>query len=198
MTGIINDFIKSGVVQSSYKSAIVTILLKKHSLDPNDIENYRPVSNLSFMSKLLEISIASQLMPHLNRYNLFSSFQSAYRPGHSIETALLKVVNDLLLAIDEGKLSVLVLLDLSAAFDTIDHDILLHRLQHVFGIQGTVLSWFRSYLTKRFQIVSTQGTHSDQIELCCGVPQGSVPRPILFILYTQLSLVLFMNIQYLT
>ena len=75
---------------------------------------------------------------------------------------------------DEGKLSVLVLLDLSAAFDTIDHDILLHRLQHMFGIQGTVLSWFRSYLTKRFQIVSTQGTHSDQTELCCGVPQGSM------------------------
>ena len=86
---------------------------------------------------------------------------------------------------DEGKLSVLVLLDLSAVFDTIDHDILLHRLQHVFGIQGTVLSWFRSYLTKRFQIVSTQGTHSDQIELCCGVPQGSVLGPIFLILYTQ-------------
>ena len=89
------------------------------------------------------------------------------------------------LAIDEGKLSVLVLLDLSAAFDTIDHDILLHCLQHVFGIQGTVLSWFRSYFTKRFQIVSTQDTHSDQIELCCGVPQGSVLGPILLILYTQ-------------
>ena len=71
---------------------------------------------------------------------------------------------------DEGKLSDLVLLDLSAAFDTIDHDILLHCLQHVFGIQGTVLPWFRSYFTKRFQIVSTQGTHFDQIELCCGIP----------------------------
>ena len=87
-------------------------------------------------------------MSHLNRHNLFSSFQSAYRPDHSTETALLKAVNDLLLAMDEGKLSVLVLLDLSAAFDTIDHDILLHRLQHVFGIQGTVLSWFRSYSLK--------------------------------------------------
>ena len=109
---------------------------------------------------------ASQLMSYLNRHNLFSSFQSAYRPGHSTETALLKVVNDLLLAMDESKLSVLVLLDL-CAFDTIDHDILLHCLQHVFGIQGTVLSWFKSYLTKRFQTVSIQGTHSDPIELWC-------------------------------
>ena len=82
-------------------------------------------------------------------------------------------------------MSVLVLLDLSAVFHTVDHDILLHHLQHVFGIQGTVLSWFRSYLTKRFQTVLLQGIHSDLIELCCGVPQGSVLGPILFILYTQ-------------
>ena len=82
-------------------------------------------------------------------------------------------------------MSVLVLLDLSAERDTIGHDILLHRLQYVFGIQGTVLSWLRFYLTNRFQIVSTQSTHSDQIELCCGVPQGSVLGPILFILSTQ-------------
>ena len=124
---------------------------------------------------------------------------SAYRPGHSTETALLKVVNDLLLAMDEGKLSVLVLLDLSAVFDTIDHDILLHCLQHVFGIQSTVLSWFRSYFTKRFQIVSTQVTHSDQIELCCSVPHGSVLyNPFFLFCIHYLLLVLFLNIWYLT
>ena len=145
MTSIINDSLRSGVFPSIYKSAIVTPLLKKPSLDPNDLKNYRPVSNLSFMSKILEKLVVSQLMSHLNRHNLFSSFQSAYRSGHSAETALLKVVNDLLLAMDDGKLSVLVLLDLSAAFDTIDHDILLHCLQHVFGIHGTELSWFRSH-----------------------------------------------------
>ena len=118
------------------------------------------------MSKFLEKVVVSQLMSHLNRHNLFSSFQSAYRPGHSTETAILKVVNDLLLAMDEDKLSVLVLLNLPAAFNIIDHDTLLYCLQHVFGIQGTVLSWFRFYLTKRFQIVSNQGTYSDQVGLC--------------------------------
>ena len=137
-------------------------------------------------------------MSHLNRHNLFSSFQPAYRPGHSTETALLKVVNDLLLAMDKGKFSALVFLDLSVAFDTIDHGISLHCLHHVFGIQGTVLSWFRSYLTKRFHIVSTQSTNSDHYGLSFGVPQGSVTEPTLFILYTQplISVILKHPISY--
>ena len=126
------------------------------------------------MSKILEKVVVSQVMSHLNTHNLFSSFQSTYQPGHSTKTTLLKVVNDFLLAMDEGKLSVFVLLDFSAAFDTIDHDILPHSLEHVFGIQGTVLSWFRSYFTKRFQIVSIKGTHSNQTELCYAVRQYSV------------------------
>ena len=88
------------------------------------------------MSKILKKLVAYQLLSHLNRYNLFSGFQSAYSLGHSTETALLKVVNDLLPTLVEGKFSVLVLLDLWAGFDTVDHDILLHCLHHVFGIQA--------------------------------------------------------------
>ena len=112
-------------------------------------------------------------MPHLNTHNLFSSLQSAYRPGHSTETAFLKVVNDLLLAIDEGKLSVLVLLDLSAVFDTIDRHILLHRLQHVFGIQGTAnLVQILSHL--KIPNCFNLRYSFRQIELCCRIPQSFV------------------------
>ena len=146
------------------------------------------------MSKIPGKVVVSQLMSHLYRHNLFSSFQSAYRPGHSTETAILKVAKYLLLAMDEGKLSVVVLLDLSAAFDTIDHDTLLHRLQHAFSIQGTLLSWFRSYLTKRFQIVSTQGTLI-LTKLSCVVVylRALFYDPFCLFFIHNLSLVLFLN-----
>ena len=102
------------------------------SLDPDDLKNYRPVSNLSFLSQVLERIVLSQLNEHLNLNNLLSPLQSAYRPNHSTETALLRIVNDLLTAMDNNKICILTLFDLSAAFDTIDHQILLTRLQHFF------------------------------------------------------------------
>ena len=123
-------------------------LLKKTTLKPEIMKNYRPVSNLSFLSKILEKVVLRQLSNHLLTNNLFYSHQSAYRAGHSTETALLKIVNDLS-ALDEDKVSLLSLLDLSAAFDTIDHSILLSRLSYSFGISDTVLDWFTSYFTDR-------------------------------------------------
>ena len=120
----------------------------------------------------------SQILQHINCNKLLSDFQSAYRPHHSTETARLKVTNDLLSAMDDDKISVLVLLDLSAAFDTIDHEILLHRL-HMFGFGNTVLSWFKSYLENRTQTVVVHGKHSTPASLRYGVPQGSVLGPIL-------------------
>ena len=95
------------------------------------------------MSKVLEKAVLSQILHNINCNKLLSDFQSAYLPHHSTETALLKVTNDLLSAMDDGKISVLVSLNLSAVFDTIDHEILLHRLHNVFGFGGTVLSWFQ-------------------------------------------------------
>ena len=112
-------------------------------------------------------------------------FQSAYREHHNTETALVKVQNDLLVAADNGQSSILVLLDLSAAFDTIDHSILLDRLSQTFGLSGTVLEWFESYLTGRTQCVNINGEMSSVFKLSFGVPQGSVLGPVLYTMYTK-------------
>ena len=128
----------------------------------------------------------SQLLDHLNTNELWPRFQSDYRACNSTETALLRVLNNLLTASDDGQVSLLTLLDLSAAFHIIDQDILFHRLEHVFGIQNSALAFFRSYLTERKQMVFISGYSSNPSTLLHGVPQGSVLGPILFLLYTQL------------
>ena len=129
----------------------------------------------------------SQLFDRLNTNGLWPWFQSAYLASHSTETALLGVLTDLLTASDDGQVSLLTLLDLSAAFDTIDHDILLHRLEHVFGIQNSALSFLRSYLTERKQTVPISGYSSNSSTLLHGLPQGSVLGPILFLLSISVS-----------
>ena len=156
------------------------IVVYFHWLD----KNFRPISNLPFISKSLKNLFWFKFLVICLANNLLNQFQSAYRPGHSTETVLLKIVNDLLLSLDDGKISLLVSLDLSAAFDTIDHDILLHRLQHDFGLSGTVLDWFSSYLSGRIQSVPVHSHTSVPALVSCGVLQGSVLGPILFVLYT--------------
>ena len=118
------------------------------------------------------------------RNHLHEKSQSAYKSFHSVETALLWVLNDLLCAMDSHESVLLILLDLSAAFDTVDHCILLERLSNRFGIRGSALAWFKSYLTGRFQTVCIQGKTSTPKALTCGVPQGSVLGPLLFTAYT--------------
>ena len=129
----------SGVVPESFKSAYVTPLLKKADLDPAETKSYRPISNLSVVSKLLERAVARQLVNYLQEHDLLPDLQSAYRANHSTETAVLKVLADILLALDSGDLALLTLLDLSAAFDGIDHETLLHRLELSYGLGGHVL-----------------------------------------------------------
>ena len=126
------------------------------------------ISNLNFISKILEKVVASRIQSHLLSNSLSSSFQSAYHMFHSTETTLLSIHNDLILALDRGEVTSLILLDLSAAVDTVDHSILLHRLQHWFGLHGISLDWFSSYLTSRSQAVSIQNSTSSFSNLSCG------------------------------
>ena len=156
---------------------------KKMCLDHNDLNNYRSVSNLGFIANILEKLVLSQVSSNLNSHNLYNTCQSAYRPGHSTETALLKVVNDLLISFNKGNISVLALLDFSSAFDTIDHPILVHRLHTDFGFSDTVLQWFSSYMTDRTYYVSLSNHCSAFAPVHSGVPQGSVLGPMLLTMY---------------
>ena len=182
VTSIMNKSLSSGIVPPCFKHALVKSLLKKANLDPKCLKHYRSVSNLPFLSKVLECIVLKQFLQHLQSHNLLEPFQSAYRKCHSIETALLRVVNDLLQASDSGCVSILSPLDLSAAFDTIDHNILITRLCSTFGCFGTVLEWFISYLSCRTQSVFVG--HESTPSVLCGMPQGSVLGPLLFTLYT--------------
>ena len=184
ITNIINTSLITGIVPRDLKIAVVKPLLKKPSLNKKLSKYYRPISNLPFLSKILEKVVLHKLLSHLQENSLSNPFQSAYRAGHSAETVLLRIVNDILSALDNDNISVFLLLDLSAAFDTIDHQILLSRLKSVFGIQSTALQWFQSYLSDRYQSTSVNNSSSSLSQLMYGVPQGSVLRPILFVLYT--------------
>ena len=110
--------------------------------------NFRPISNIRFLAKAIEKAVACKLDYHLINSNAHELYQSACKEGHSTETALVRVHNDILCGIDDGGYVVLLLLDLSAAFDTVDHTTLLNRLDTVFGIKGKALAWFRSYMYK--------------------------------------------------
>ncbi len=121
--------------------------------------------------------------PSCKQNYVYEEFQSGFRPHHSTGTTIVKISNDLLLASDQGCILLLVLLDLSAAFDTIDHDILIDRLQNYTGIQGQALRWFRSYLSDRYHFVYLNEEESQLSPVKYGVPQGSVLGPLLFSIY---------------
>ena len=182
ITKIVNLSLRLGDLPDKLKMAIIRPLLKKIGLEL-EMKNYRPVSNLSFLSKLIEKIVAKQFVDHLTRNNLMDPLQSAYKKYHSTETALLQVQNDILIDLDSKKVSVLVLLDLSAAFDTIDHDIMIQRLKDNYGIEGNALKWFRSFLSNRSQSVLIDDEVSTPKTLKYGVPQGSVLGPLLFTAY---------------
>ena len=150
------------------------------ALDP---ANYRPISNLNTLSKILERVFLARLLPQVNKSSNFNIFQSAYRKFHSTETALLKILDDVYCNAGQLQSTLLIGLDLSAAFDTIDKSTLIARLRRSFGVEGLALDWISSYLANRSQHVRVGSSRSPPSVCEHGVPQGSVLGPILFSLY---------------
>ena len=143
-------------------------------LNCTSLKNFRRVSNITFMSKVIKTVIAFQLRFHMTRHNMFEELQSAYKAHHSTETTPVKVFNEIMLNVDSGSGSFLILLDLSSAFDTIDYDLLCTVFERHLSISGTALKLLKSFLTGQSQAVIIDGVKSELKKLTCGVPQGSV------------------------
>ena len=173
-----------GCFPAIFKQAIVKPLIKKPGLDKSEPSNFRPISNLNNISKLLERLFLTRFQPHISNSPNFNPLQSAYRKFHSTETSLLNTLDQVYTAADSSQPTVLVSLDLSAAFDTIDHHILLSRLQAIFGVSGSAIGWISSYLTDRVQRVVVGHSQSENTSLSTGVLQGSVLGPLLFSIFT--------------
>ena len=172
LTTIVNRSITSGTVPQAFKEAVVSPVIKKANLEPI-LSNFRPVSNLPFLSKIIEKVVCEQINAFTDLHSLDEPLQSAFKKSHSTETALVKVQNDILLCIDEQKVVLMALLDLSAAFDTCNHHILLSRLETQYHISGSALTWFRSYLQNRRQRIKINDSLSEPVDLVTGFPQGS-------------------------
>ena len=188
ITGIYNSSVDQGTVSDNLKEALLKPMIKKPNMEL-EFPNFTPISNLSFLSKIWEKGVCRELMCHADFTGHLEPLQSAYRSNHSCETALLKVKTDILSATENQEVVCLIMLDLSAAFVTISHDLLLNRLKYRFGVTDLALNWLESYLTGHTQQVILQdnpcakAVMSRKMPLCWGVPQGSVLGPSLFSLY---------------
>ena len=182
ITKIVNVSLGEGLFIHDWKTAVVRPLLKKQGLEVFN-SNFRPVSNMSFLSKVIEWCMLLQISTHCDQYGLQPNYQSAYRVHHSCKTAILHLSNDILWAMERQSITSMVAIDLSAAFDTVDHDILLDILNHKFGIEDKAPKWFDSYLRPRSFKVVVDGTYSEEQNLTVSVPQGSCARANIFNLY---------------
>ena len=188
IVNIVNALLTWGIFPDGLKEVLVKPLLKKIGLELLK-SNYRPVSNLTFISKVIKCCAAYLMTKYIEEYHLLEPNQSVLHANHSTETVILKVKSDILHAMDKQEVSCLVLHDLSAAFDTLDHQIFLECLENHFGITGLALNWIKSYLIGRtWRVVigerDTYGAWSDLINLDFGVTQGLVLGPVLFMMYT--------------
>ena len=177
---IFNASISMGIVPAKLKLSHVIPIYKKglHTI----VSNYRPISLLSIFHKLLEKLISNRLLDYLEKNNILFENQFGFRTKHSTDYAILSIVDKIQRAIDEKYLSCGIFLDYSKAFDTVNHNILIEKLEY-YGIRGIAKNWFISYLNNRQQIVTINNSLSDIENISCGIPQGSVLGPILFLLY---------------
>jgi len=180
LTVICNKSLDSGIFPDSMKSAKVIPVYK--SDDKLLVSNYRPISVLPIFSKILEKIVYSRLESFIAKHNIFCENQFGFREKHSTYMALLNIIDQITEQLDSKAFSLGIFIDLSKAFDTIDHKILLTKLE-IYGVRGIALNWFRSYLSNRTQLVEIDGNPSSLRKITCGVPQGSILGPLLFILY---------------
>ena len=163
-------------------------LLKKPSLDKYELKNYRSVSHLHLISKVIEKLVAKRLEEHMSEYSMYDPMQSAYKLVHSTESAIVKINYDILSSLDAGKCTVLVSLDLSEAFDAVNHNVPLNRLQYMYGITGTAFKWFQSYIEQRNNQVCVRDSLSQRRPVASGVPQGSVFGQTVYLVHLPCSI----------
>ncbi len=179
---IINTSLSTAVVPKELKVSIITPIYKRKQLPVDQLSSYRPIAQMPFVAKLLERHVSQHLRLYMENNAINDVFQSAYRPNHSTETAVVKIFSDICLSLGVRRQVILCLLDLSSAFDTLKHSILIQRLSDV-GIRGTALEWFRSYLTDRSASIKVNNHVCKPTDVQYGVPQGSVLGPALFNIY---------------
>lgn len=183
LTQLVNLSLSTGTI-NNLKESYVRPLPKNKKSNLDLFENYRPISNLPFMSKLIERVVLSRLNEHMVKNDMLNHHQFGYKKFHSCETLLLKFTNDVLTTMDKGNGTIAIMCDLSAAFDTVDHDTLIDILHRRFLISGTPLDWFKSFLSGRHQRVVIRDSVSSPCDIKFGVPQGSVLGPVLFNIYS--------------
>ncbi len=181
LTYIFNLSLYTGIYIVEWKRARVIPIYK--SEDRRKCENYRPISILPIVSKVFEREVFRQLYAYLSNNSLLSKFPSGFQPKHSTLSALIQMCDDLLKNMDNGEINCVVFLDVRKAFDSINHEILIDKMRNLFGIIGIQLKWFESYLNNRVQQCMINGKLSSQKTITCGVPQGSILGPLLFLLY---------------